>query len=89
MVKMNKNSNQSTAWMIRTDGTAIPCLQHIYAGKENIDETLFAAEWLYQYTLCESTKILCLRLIKSYSVTLGKLDFLHFLPTSPINRMYF
>ncbi len=36
MVKMNKNSNQSTAWMIRTDGTAIPCLQHIYAGKENI-----------------------------------------------------
>ena len=88
MVKMNKNSNQSTAWMIRTDGTAIPCLQHIYAGKENIDETLFAAEWLYQYTLCESTKVLCLRLIKSYSVTLGKLDFISALLADIADKPY-
>ena len=69
-------TDNKTAWMIRRDGEAIPCVHHIYTGEEDIDETLFAAEWLYRHTLCENTKKTCLRLIKSYSVTLGKLDFI-------------
>ena len=84
----NLSNNNKTAWMVRTDGTAIPCIHHIYAGEEDIDETLFAAEWLYRHTLCENTKILCLRLIKSYAVTLGKIDFISALIADIVNKPY-
>lgn len=84
----NLSNNNKTAWMIRTDGEAIPCIHHIYAGEEDIDETLFAAEWLYRHTQYENTKILCLRLIKSYSVTLGKLDFISALIADIADKPY-
>lgn len=63
----------NTAWMLRRDGEAIPCIQHIYAG-DCVDETLYAAQWLYLHTLNEHTKAICLSLIKSYAVLLGKDD---------------
>lgn len=31
----------STAWMVRRDGKAIPCVQHIYADSSELDETLY------------------------------------------------
>lgn len=60
-----------TAWMIRADGIAVPCVQHIYANKSELDETLYAAEWLYKNTLRAKTRTVILKLIKSYAETLG------------------
>lgn len=62
----------STAWMVRRDGKAIPCVQHIYADSSELDETLYAAEWLYQNTMDKETKSLCISLIKSYGCTLDR-----------------
>lgn len=64
-----------TAFMIRRDGAAIPCIQHIYTG-DCVDETLYAAQWLYLHTSDSRTKEVCLSLIKSYAVSLGKYDFI-------------
>ncbi len=52
----NLRYQNATAWMIRRDGTAFPVIQHIYANPFEIEETLFAAEWLYGHTGCEQTK---------------------------------
>ena len=62
----------STAWMVRRDGKAIPCVQHIYADSSELDETLYAAEWLYQNTIDKETKSICISLIKSYGCTLDR-----------------
>lgn len=67
--------NNSKAWMIRNDGKAIPCVQHIYAGKNEIDETLYAAEWLYKNTLDNDPRMLVLSLIKSYGISLNEEDY--------------
>lgn len=64
--------NTETAWMVRSDGEAFPCVCHIYGSKEDIEETLFAAEWLYQHTALKSTQQLCLRFIKSFGVSLSE-----------------
>lgn len=40
----------STAWMVRRDGSIFPVVQHIYGNPEDVEETLFAAEWLYDRT---------------------------------------
>ncbi len=64
-----------TAWMIRKDKTAISCMQHIYVNPAELDETLYAAEWLYQHTLDVYSKILCLKLIKSYGNAINTKDF--------------
>lgn len=69
------NFKNHTAFMLRRDGTAIPCIQHIYTG-DCVDETLYAAQWLYLHTLNWQTKAACLSLIKSYAVSLGKDDFI-------------
>lgn len=63
------------AWMIRNDGVAVPCIQHIYANTAEPDETLYAAQWLYQNTRNEQNKFHCLQLIKSYGLTLGRNNF--------------
>ncbi len=60
-----------TAWMIREDGKAIPCVQHIYGSLDCIEETLYAAEWLYKHTLKDETKDLVLRLISAYALSLN------------------
>ncbi len=54
------------AWMIRKDGERIPCLQHIYANADELYETLYAAQWLYQNTLDKKAKELVVRLILRY-----------------------
>ena len=59
-----------TAWMLRNDGIAIPCIQHIYANVNELDETLYAAEWLYKNTTSEKARETVLRLILSYSLML-------------------
>lgn len=56
----------ATAWMIRNDGKAIPVTQHIYADTSEIDETLYAAEWLYQNTRHENVKSLVVQLIRKW-----------------------
>ncbi len=64
------------AWMIRNDGTAVPCIQHIYANAAELYENLYAAQWLYQHTVNDETKTICLRFIKSYGVMLSQKNFL-------------
>ena len=66
----------TTAFMIRNDGKAIPCVQHIYANKSNLDETLYAAEWLYKKTTRTAVKNSVLRLIKSYGMSFDRADFM-------------
>lgn len=46
----------STAWMIRRDGSIFPVVQHIYGNPEDVEETLFAAEWLYERTRRKQTR---------------------------------
>lgn len=53
----------ATAWMIRNDGETFPVIQHIYANSKEPDETLAAAEWLYQNTGNTNTKKLILETI--------------------------
>ena len=53
-------------------GKAIPCIQHIYADSPELDETLYAAEWLYQNTMDKETESICISLIKSYGCTLDR-----------------
>ena len=60
------------AWMVRTDGVTFPCTCHIYGSNDDIEETLYAAEWLYQHTANEKTKELCLRLFKTYGISLSE-----------------
>ena len=60
------------AWMVRSDGAAFPCICHIYGSRDKIEETLYAAQWLYKHTANEKTKELCLRLFKTYGVSLSE-----------------
>ena len=41
----------STAWMVRRDGKAIPCVQHIYADSSELDEALYNVEEEYQNSM--------------------------------------
>lgn len=78
-MKMNWSNNDTekiTAFMIRNDGKAIPCVQHIYANKSELDETLYAAEWLYKNTRGSDVKNSVLRLIKSYGMSFCKVNFI-------------
>jgi hypothetical protein len=52
--------------MIRNDGKVFPCVQHIYANPENIEETLFAAEWLYANTRHEESRQLVLETVAAW-----------------------
>lgn len=57
----------SKAWMIRNDGKAIPITQHVYGNTEDNEESLYAAEWLYDNSSHASTKQLCIEFIASYA----------------------
>ena len=63
---------KKTAWMIRRDGTAFPCDWHVYGSDDDVEETLCAAEWLYEHTLSEKTKADILSLINTYARRLDK-----------------
>lgn len=62
------------AWMIRNDGKAIACIQHIYANPENVEETLFAAEWLYINTRHEETRRLVLETVTAWAASISDGD---------------
>ena len=49
---MNKTPS---AWMLRRDGMASPCQWHYYGNADpaEVEETLYAAEWLYDSTQSE------------------------------------
>ncbi len=54
---MNKlQYRNATAWMVRQDGSVFPVVQHIYGNPSNMEETLFAAEWLYRHTGRKETR---------------------------------
>ena len=63
--------NTEKAWMVRADGTAFECVCHVYGSSEEIEETLYAAQWLYLHTASAQTKELCLRLFKAYGRSLS------------------
>lgn len=65
------NTKTPTAWMLRQDGEAFPVIQHLYGSLDCVEETLYAGEWLYRYTLRESTRQAVLGLVKSYGISLG------------------
>ena len=66
---MNKTPS---AWMLRRDGIAFPCQWHYYGNADpaEVEETLYAAEWLYDVTQSEETRRRCLDLIAAYGVAL-------------------
>ena len=41
--------DKTTAWMLRRDGIVFPCQWHYYGNADpaEVEETLYAAEWLY------------------------------------------
>ena len=59
----------STAWMIRNDGTAFPCVCHTYGNwdVQVIEETLAAAQWLYEHTAKSTVRVLCMELIYAWA----------------------
>ena len=59
------------AFMIRNDGKVFQMLQHVYGSNEEIDETLYAAEWLYSATGKDKTKKLIIDLIASWGYSLN------------------
>lgn len=52
----NRTYLGTTAWMVRRDGSIFPVVQHIYGNPEDVEETLFAAEWLYERTRRRQTR---------------------------------
>ena len=60
----------STAWMIRNDGTAFPCICHTYGNwdVQVIEETLAAAQWLYEHTAKSAVRELCMELIYAWAI---------------------
>ena len=59
----------NTAWMIRNDGTAFPCVCHTYGNwdVQVIEETLAAAQWLYEHTAKNEVRELCMELIYAWA----------------------
>ncbi len=61
----------NAAWMIRNDGKAFPCVQHIYANPENVDKTLLAAEWLYANTRHDESRQLVLETVAAWMTSVS------------------
>lgn len=61
-------TSSNIAFMIRNDGKAFPVIQHYY-GNTNVDdveETIFAGEWLFEHTNHSKTKELYITLLKTW-----------------------
>lgn len=58
------------AYMIRSDGKEFPCTVHIYGNPNDVEETLYAAEWLYRHTQFQSIKNLIVKFIAAYTCSL-------------------
>ena len=57
----------ANAWMIRYDGKEIPVTVHIYGSTEDVEETLYASEWLYNNTTDSSVKEQIRSLVATYA----------------------
>lgn len=57
-----------SAWMVRKDGKIIPVVQHIYASFTCVEETLYAAQWLYQYTNSKEIKTIIIAFIRTWAM---------------------
>ncbi len=68
--KSAEHKTDYTAWMLRDDRKAIPCVQHIY-GSDDIEETLYASEWLYENTARPQTRQLILEFLSFYAISLN------------------
>lgn len=68
---MNLNEAIENAWMIRNDGKSFRMQQHVYGSKEEVEETLMAAEWLYDATNSQHTRTSIINLIASWSHSLN------------------
>lgn len=64
----------SNAYMIRNDGKAIPCTQHIYGNDDIVEETLYAAEWLYDNTQHAETRALIVNFVAVWGQSLKGSD---------------
>lgn len=68
--QMNREQTP-TAWMIRRDGTAFPCIQHIYGSDDRMEEILYAAEWLYKHTADAAVRQLAIDFISVWGAALN------------------
>lgn len=61
-------TNNNKAFMIRNDGTVFAVTQHIYGNTDidQIEETIYAAEWLFEHTKQENNKKLVFELLHSW-----------------------
>ena len=78
--------------MIRNDGTAFPCVCHAYGNwdVQDIEETLSAAQWLYEHTTKAATRKLCMELIYEWAAQLstGETDILETIYQAIDSRPY-
>ena len=58
------------AYMIRSDGKEFPVTVHLYGAKDDVEETLFAAEWLYDHTQFQSVKKLIEKFVAAFAIYL-------------------
>lgn len=63
--------SSSRAWMIRNDGKAIPVLQHLYGNSKDVEETLYAGEWLYNNTQYSYVKRAFIELVVAWVATIA------------------
>lgn len=59
------------AYMIRNDGKPFRMLQHVYGNYDEVEETLYAAEWLYSATNKSTTRTLIANFIASWGYELN------------------
>ena len=58
------------AYMIRSDGKEFPVTVHLYGALDDVEETLYAAEWLYVHTQFQTVKNLIEKFVAAYAVYL-------------------
>lgn len=68
--KEPESAQRPTAWMLRGDGAEFPCVCHYYGSSDDYEETVHAAEWLYQATVHENVRQLVLDFIYAYGASL-------------------
>lgn len=68
--KEPESATRPTAWMLRSDGAEFPCVCHYYGSSDDYEETVHAAEWLYQATVHENVRQLVLDFIYAYGASL-------------------
>ena len=68
--KEPESATRPTAWMLRSDGAEFPCVCHYYGSSDDYEETVHAAEWLYQATVHANVRQLVLDFLYAYGASL-------------------